>query len=578
MLAATRVRQQSIKRTVAFQWQQRYREQAQAASAAGDTAEAARLNEQAENWQKAQVALNMVASGLIAPTESVAGIAAAAVAPGLSYQIGQYFKAKGKEDSPEHILMHALLGGSGAAAGDNNALLAALSAGGAEALAPVLSSYLYNTTDPSQLSPEQKETIASLTGLMGNVVGSISGKGSDIIASGQSAQTAVDNNRQLHPKEVRYLSDPERIERFRRYMLIEEGLQLSTEEAQKLLDRNMASAMDAQWTQVNGKTDRAAREFITLEVVDSKLNGENVYYFDTFGIPHLFFTVTAQEYADPRINLKALFSEAKTFFGGVDPAIQRYLSNNDHLQQYVSGTDAFGRPKLTEQYWQQYYQGEVAGSAYASEHAPNLIETLFELPAFAIKSVVSDEIGLYDSPQMSEYYESLLRLQGRPYELGFLNANDRSTQAQLMWQAFAFAQVLNAGTEAIGTVAKTVSGRLGLSAVKGGAEIGSKLEYFLGRATGSKHNIDRSKEMLRRLENVGLPDTAATRQYLSQHLSETYANPASVLRTQENGRIVRESLLMGPNGVVKMETIWDGNRLITGTVYPEAGRFIHGTR
>jgi len=112
----------------------------------------------------------------------------------------------------------------------------------------------------------------------------------------------------------------------------------------------------------------------------------------------------------------------------------------------------------------------------------------------------------------------------------------------------------------------------------GSAEIGSKLEYFLGRATGSQHNIDRSQGMLRQLESIGLPDTPATREYLSQHLSETYSNAGSVLRTQENGRVVRESLLMGPQGGVKFETIWDGNRLITGEMFGPTGRFYHGPR
>jgi hypothetical protein len=119
----------------------------------------------------------------------------------------------------------------------------------------------------------------------------------------------------------------------------------------------------------------------------------------------------------------------------------------------------------------------------------------------------------------------------------------------------------------------------GIKVAKGETiEIGSKLEYFLGRATGSKHNIDRSQEMLRRLENIGLPDNPANRQSLLQHFSETYNNSASVVRIQENGRVVRESLLMGPNGAVKIETIWEGNKLITGAVYPEAGRFVHDSR
>ena len=36
------------------------------------------------------------------------------------------------------------------------------------------------------------------------------------------------------------------------------------------------------------------------------------------------------------------------------------------------------------------------------------------------------------------------------------------------------------------------------------------------------------------------------------------------IRSQANGRVVRESLLKGPNGALKFETVWDGSKLITG--------------
>ena len=42
-------------------------------------------------------------------------------------------------------------------------------------------------------------------------------------------------------------------------------------------------------------------------------------------------------------------------------------------------------------------------------------------------------------------------------------------------------------------------------------ELGRKLEYFLGRASGNAHAIQRSTQMLSQLERIGLPDSAATR-------------------------------------------------------------------
>ncbi len=107
------------------------------------------------------------------------------------------------------------------------------------------------------------------------------------------------------------------------------------------------------------------------------------------------------------------------------------------------------------------------------------------------------------------------------------------------------------------------------------SKIEKKLQYSFGKATGTKHSTDRSIGMLRELEKIGLSDTPATRQYLAQFLSKTYANPASIASIQKNGNVVRKSLLMGPQGGTMLETYWDSNRLISGKTIGPAGRFHH---
>lgn len=97
--------------------------------------------------------------------------------------------------------------------------------------------------------------------------------------------------------------------------------------------------------------------------------------------------------------------------------------------------------------------------------------------------------------------------------------------------------------------------------------LGNKLNYFLGKATGNKHNVDRSTGMLLQLEKIGLPDNAATRDYLKQHLADVLNDSTNILEKQENGRLVRESIIAGPYGLVKFETIWEGPKLITGTLF-----------
>jgi RHS repeat-associated protein len=92
-------------------------------------------------------------------------------------------------------------------------------------------------------------------------------------------------------------------------------------------------------------------------------------------------------------------------------------------------------------------------------------------------------------------------------------------------------------------------------------QLGSKLDYVLGKATGAAHNVERSTGMLRELEKIGLPDSPATRAILRDNLEKAASQQGIA---QANGRILRESLLMGPGGkAVNVQSIWEGSKLIT---------------
>ncbi|RPD83179.1 hypothetical protein EGK75_13210 [Neisseria weixii] len=147
-----------------------------------------------------------------APQNGV-GIAAATLSPALSYEIGQYFKAiaeenkrTGKTQEAElttgqqtaHILAHAVLGAATAAAGEHNALAGAISAGGAEAAAPVIGKWLYGKDKGSDLTAEEKETVTVITNLLGTATGGAVGNSTANAVQGSlNAQSAVKNNSQL---------------------------------------------------------------------------------------------------------------------------------------------------------------------------------------------------------------------------------------------------------------------------------------------------------------------------------------------------------------------------------------------
>uniref|UniRef100_UPI0014705F38 VENN motif pre-toxin domain-containing protein n=1 Tax=Stenoxybacter acetivorans TaxID=422441 RepID=UPI0014705F38 len=163
----------------------------------------AELEQKHDNLDNLGLLLSVVSSGLSAPTDSLGGILAASASPVVAHEIGQFFKeqaaqnddgklTKGQEAA--HIAAHAILGAAVAAAGGNDAVTSALAAGGAELATPVVSQWLYGTSDPEKLTAEQKKTLSSISGLIGAGAGAFSGDVSSIVAGSQVAQNAVDNN------------------------------------------------------------------------------------------------------------------------------------------------------------------------------------------------------------------------------------------------------------------------------------------------------------------------------------------------------------------------------------------------
>ena len=154
---------------------------------------------QVSRIQKQSLLVNMLAGGLTAPSDSVLGIATSTVSPAVSYEIGQYFKKEGKEGSFEHIATHAVLGALTSAANGGNALNGAVSAGGAEALAPIVAKVLYGKDNSQNLTADEKETVVSVTTAISTITGGAIGDSSANAYIGNTvAGNAVENNWQLN--------------------------------------------------------------------------------------------------------------------------------------------------------------------------------------------------------------------------------------------------------------------------------------------------------------------------------------------------------------------------------------------
>ena len=140
------------------------------------------------------------------------GYATKAASPFVSNQIGHYYKELADNQGGNltgaqqagHILAHGILGAATSSATGNDALTGGLSAGSGEATAPLLSKYLYGTSDPSKLTAEQKDTISSITSALGLGIGLTAGSASNAVNAAETSKVAVEDN-SLKQRDIDFL-------------------------------------------------------------------------------------------------------------------------------------------------------------------------------------------------------------------------------------------------------------------------------------------------------------------------------------------------------------------------------------
>ncbi|WP_248919412.1 hypothetical protein [Pseudomonas entomophila] len=134
------------------------------------------------------------------------------------------------------------------------------------------------------------------------------------------------------------------------------------------------------------------------------------------------------------------------------------------------------------------------------------------------------------------------------------------------------------GVSEIGSYGKAVGQPLALPGANGakGIEIASgKFDYLFGRVASNSHNAARSNQLALEMKRLGVPDNAAGRQMLTEHLTLSAKAEGNVMSTFSNqyGKFeVRESLFMGPSGKAAnfqstFQVLDDGTRKLS-TVIP----------
>ena len=175
--------------------EEKLRKEAKEAIEKGDEVTWRAKSEQADKQQEKMVLFDSITGAIYGPnTNGVTGYVARAVAPQVSYQIGQYFKGTNGEGTAPHILAHGILAAAVSAATGNDPTTGALSAMGAEASAKYVANYLFPDTKLSELTAEQKATVSSIMSLAGLGLGATTGEVGSAVSAQQAAQVAVDDN------------------------------------------------------------------------------------------------------------------------------------------------------------------------------------------------------------------------------------------------------------------------------------------------------------------------------------------------------------------------------------------------
>jgi ribosomal protein L9 len=183
--------------------EQKLRKEAEEQGQLGNSVARDTLLQQADKVQNQGLLFDAISGAIYGPNSNgVTGYVAKVVSPFVSNQIGQYYKEQSEtqgygltgSQQAGHILAHGILGAAVSYATGNDALTGGVSAGAGEATAPVLSKFLYGSSDPTNLTAEQKDTISAITSVVGLTIGATTGSANDAANAAETSKVAVDNN------------------------------------------------------------------------------------------------------------------------------------------------------------------------------------------------------------------------------------------------------------------------------------------------------------------------------------------------------------------------------------------------
>jgi filamentous hemagglutinin len=526
------------------------KEQADAgAPGAADTARAADLAySEAKRWQfggdkkmMADIATGLIAAGLGgAPVGTTVGIVANTASSEIFKRVGDYAEAQSlnpksdaatraawAEGGAARVMLHALAGAAiGLSSGSVES--GALGAGASAALMPSIAKALEN----SKLSEASQDNIAALvaTGI-GAGAGAGNGTGGAAVGAGTGYGVEV-FNRQLH---------------------LTQEVPLLKKKAEELEKTWRKPKSDASWEDLlrmaaGSKVD--AVENARLDALEKNWGSDPTR--DWLDRDLAIARGAIQELADQKIPLTWKDGTAIIANGSAVYAF------NSTKEQFVDtslfnglGDGLYGELSLFDK-WVQY------GREQADAHATEFI------------NVSTDELASKDAMSRllllaRKSAEPVTALDEAALSLTGVGLGARISAAI----AAAFAK-RKLATEASGEVFV-----LGANGAKGIEIAPGKFDYLFGRVASNSHNAARSNQLALEMKRLGVPDNAAGRQMLTDHLALSAKTEGNVINTFSNqyGKFeVKESLFVGPSGKAAnfqstFQILDDGTRKLS-TVIP----------
>ncbi|MGI8305879.1 hypothetical protein [Saccharopolyspora hattusasensis] len=86
-----------------------------------------------------------------------------------------------------------------------------------------------------------------------------------------------------------------------------------------------------------------------------------------------------------------------------------------------------------------------------------------------------------------------------------------------------------------------------------------KFDYTFGKVNSSKHAADRSNQIKTELSRIRIFDNPKGREIIREHLEDVVISDNNISQVSDHSwgrRQVRESLLAGPGGFMKLQTVW----------------------